>query len=99
MRIPRANRWIQAAVMLLLAAGSGAANAQEIVVVGSPSANCNEDPACINRLHPAIPQAVRARPGATLVFHTRNASDFELGPDAAPDPRAGDPQFGTVHPL
>ena len=99
MRIPRANRWIQAAVMLLLAAGSGAANAQEIVVVGDPSANCNEDPACINRLHPAIPSAVRARPGATLVFHTRNASDFELGPDAAPDPRAGDPQFGTVHPL
>jgi len=76
------------------------ARSQAIVVVGDPSAaNCNVDEQCINRLHPAIPMAARAQPGATIVLHTRNASDFDLDPAAAPDARAGDPGFGTVHPL
>ena len=43
--------------------------------------------------------AARAEPGATIVLHSRNASDFDLNPSAPEDPRAGDPGFGTVHPL
>ena len=43
--------------------------------------------------------AARARPGATIVLHSRNASDFDLDPQAPPDPRDGDVGKGTVHPL
>lgn len=86
-------------VLLLLAGVASRAGSQEIVEVGDRSAHCLEDPGCINRLHPAIPMAARARPGDTLVLHTRNASDFDLDPEAPPDPRAGDPGYGTVHPL
>ena len=54
----------------------------------------------MNRLHPAIPMAARARPGQTIVFRARNASDFDLDPESTyEDPRAGDSQIGTVHPL
>lgn len=89
-----------ASLALLLSVGwPGAARGQEIVEVGDRSANCLEDAACINRLHPAIPMAARAKPGATIVLHTKNASDFDLDPHAPPDPRAGDAGFGTVHPL
>lgn len=87
-------------VLLLIAGGAGDTLAGDIIEVGdTAAANCNEDAACINRLHPAIPMAARARPGDTLVIHTRNASDFDLDPEAPPDPRAGDEGFGTVHPL
>ena len=44
--------------------------------------------------------AARAEPGQTIVFRVRNASDFDLDPTSAyDDPRQGDPQIGTVHPL
>jgi len=86
-------------VLVLLMGFVGQARAQEIVELGDRSADCNEDPACFNRLHPAIPMAARARPGATIVFHSRNASDFDLDPEAPPDPRDGDVGKGTVHPL
>jgi len=71
----------------------------EVLVVGGEGRNCNEDPQCINRLHPEIPMAAHARPGQTILLKTRNASDFDLDPASATDPRAGDPLFGTVHPL
>jgi formamidase len=73
--------------------------AAEILVIGGEGANCEEDPHCINRLHPAIPMSSRARPGQTIVMHARNAGDYDLAPDAPEDPRLADPQFGTVHPL
>ena len=39
-------------------------------------------------------------PGQTILFKARNASDFDLDPESTyDDPRAGDPQIGTVHPL
>ena len=91
--------WIVQLTLLLSVGWAGDAASREIVEVGDPSANCNEDAACINRLHPAIPMAGRAKPGATIVFHTKNASDFDLDPQAPKDPREGDPGFGTVHPL
>ena len=64
---------------LLGAAGIAAPTpASEIVEVGGEGDNCNQDPHCINRLHPAIPMTSRARPGQTIVLHVRNASDFSL---------------------
>jgi formamidase len=85
----------------LLLFGPTAAPAQDdIVVVGGEGRHCGEDPQCMNRLHPAIPMAARARPGQTIVFRARNASDFDLDPASTyEDPRAGDSQIGTVHPL
>jgi formamidase len=71
----------------------------EILVIGGEGANCQEDPHCINRLHPAIPMTSRAHRGQTIVMHTRNAGDYDLDPDAQEDPRRSDPQVGAVHPL
>lgn len=72
----------------------------DIVVLGGAGRHCGEDPDCLNRLHPAIPMAARARPGQTIVFKARNASDFQLDPASTyADPRTGDAQIGTVHPL
>lgn len=85
--------------LALLLAAAGDARAQEIVELGDRSKPCNEVAACFNRLHPAIPMAARAEPGATIVFHARNALDVDLAPGAPPDPRASDPGLGTVHPL
>ena len=93
------RRWVQWFAVLVLVVGVLPLGAQEIVEVGDRSKNCGEDAGCINRLHPAIPMAARAEPGATIVLHSRNASDFELDPSAPADPRAGDSGFGTVHPL
>jgi formamidase len=90
---------IQRFAFLILMSWSAVAWAQEIVEIGDRSVNCEQDPGCINRLHPAIPMAARAKPGATIVLQVRNASDFDLDPAAAPGPRDGDPAFGTVHPL
>ncbi|HSH74217.1 MAG TPA: acetamidase/formamidase family protein, partial [Longimicrobiales bacterium] len=85
-----------AALTLVLPAGAAA---QGIVEVGDRTANCHEDAACFNRMHPAIPMVARARPGETILLHTRNASDFDLDPSAPADPREGDAGRGTVHPL
>ncbi len=98
-RRPTSHTGLVSSVLVLLVGSTGQAQAQEIVELGDRSANCHEDPACFNRLHPAIPMAARARPGATIVLHSRNASDFDLDPQAPPDPRDGDVGKGTVHPL
>ena len=72
----------------------------DILVLGGDGRHCGEDPDCINRLHPDIPMVARAVPGQSILFRVRNASDFELDPASAyEDPREGDPQIGTVHPL
>lgn len=91
-------------VAVVLAGGfSGpvhAAGHENVVVVGGNGANCLEDSQCINRLHPAIEMAAYADPGQTIIFHTRNASDFTLDPsDTRPDPRKKGPRASTVHPL
>lgn len=93
------HRWLQWLAVLVLVGWVLPVGAQEIVEVGDRSLNCGEDAGCINRLHPAIPMAARAAPGATIVLHSRNASDFALDPSAPADSREGDPGFGTVHPL
>jgi formamidase len=84
---------------MCLAALVSVIDASEVLVVGGEGSNCNEDPQCINRLHPDIPMTARAKPGQRILLRTRNASDFNLDPAAPPDPRLGDAQFGTVHPM
>jgi len=90
---------LSAALLLASSALYAQAPAPTVVEVGGEGRNCNEDPECFNRIHPAIPMPVRAAPGATLVFHARNAGDMALDPDAGPDPRGPDARSGTVHPI
>jgi formamidase len=70
------------------------------VVVGDRSVGCEDDPACINRLHPDIPMVATADPGDRIVFHGRDAFDMTLDPDgpasAPAKPREGS---GAVHAL
>ena len=92
--------WVSLCAAVLLLVPDAARAQDDIVVVGGEGRHCGEDPQCMNRLHPAIPMAARAQPGQTIVFRARNASDFDLDPDSTyEDPRAGDLQIGTVHPL
>ena len=93
------NWLLLAGVVLLLTVGPAPAQ-PEIVVLGGEGRHCGEDPDCMNRLHPAIPMAAIAQPGQTIIFKARNASDFDLDPASDyDDPRQGDGQIGTVHPL
>jgi len=74
--------------------------AQEILVVGREGGRCAEDAACFNRIHPEIPMTVRAEPGQTIVFKTRNAGDSRLDPESDyEDPRGEAPYVTAVHPL
>lgn len=70
------------------------------VTVGGSGEMCSEDPACINRMHPDIPMAARARPGERILMIGRDAGDLQINPDtfASGDssPRLS---FGVVHPL
>ncbi len=94
------TRGVRLAVLVALCTVPPASGQDDIVVLGGEGQHCGEDPDCINRLHPAIPMAARARPGQTIVFKARNASDFQLDPASTyDDPRASDAQIGTVHPL
>ena len=79
--------WIVWTLFLIMTNWSSDVYAQNIVEIGDQSANCQQDPDCINRLHPAIPMTSRAKSGATIIFHTRNASDINLDPEAPPDAR------------
>ncbi len=70
------------------------------IVVGGSGLACSEDPACINRLHPDIPMAARAKPGERITMIGKDAGDLVIDPDefvvAEENPRLG---FGVVHPL
>ena len=88
--------------LLLIASAMGgtAQAADDIVSVGGQGKTCQDDPGCINRLHPDIPMAVMAKPGQTIRFCTRDATDV-LGPGAVPreKPTSLKEHFGDVHPL
>ncbi|HSR67468.1 MAG TPA: acetamidase/formamidase family protein [Acidobacteriota bacterium] len=92
-----------ATLMLLLIFSSGSrlcGQEDEAVWLGGEGRTCNEDPHCINRLHPDIPMAARVSPGQMVVLKTRNASDFDLDPASTyDDPRRQGPPGSTVHPL
>ena len=70
------------------------------MVVGGEGVDCIEDPGCVNRLHPDIPMAARAKPGQTILFRARDARDV-LGAAAAQttEPDTLTNEFGRVHPI
>ena len=80
--------------------GSVYAADNDVIVVGGDGDNCIEDPGCVNRLHPDIPMAARARPGQTILFRTRDSGDW-LGTVAAQTtvPETASGNFGAVHPM
>ena len=85
----------------LLAPAVPASAQDEILVLGGEGRHCGEDPACINRLHPPRfpwrPAHSRGRPSSS---GSATPSDFDLDPASTyDDPREGDAQIGTVHPL
>lgn len=95
-----ANRGVGLLAAVMLGLSWTLAAADEIVVVGGKGHHCGEDPGCFNRLHPAIPMIAVAKPGQTIVFNTRNATDLDLDPDSEwEDPRDPDDLFGAVHAL
>jgi len=96
--------WAAGAAALLALGASGAradttdVKAWEVVRVAKTGPHCADDKNCMNRLHPAIPPVVRARPGQQIMFETRDAldSDFDLNSTPA-DVTAAD--LNLVHPL
>lgn len=89
-------------IALLLVVTMSAAHAEDIVEVGGKGATCIEDTHCINRIHPNIPMIATARPGQTILFRTRDASDILGTADSQTDQmnESGDDwHFGRVHPL
>ena len=92
---------LRCVIASLLLVSVGAALGQErVIVVGGSGSNCQEDPGCINRLHPEIPMAVRAQPGDTLLLHARDAGDF-LGTVSQQQslPTELGTGLGPVHPM
>ena len=89
-----------ACVISILLSGGALAAENNIVVVGGEGVDCVEDPGCVNRLHPDIPMAARARPGQTILFRARDARDV-LGAAAAQttEPETLSSAFGRVHPI
>jgi len=79
----------------------GAAFAQDdVLIIGREGDRCADDAACFNRIHPDIPMTVRADPGRTIVFKTRNAGDSQLDPESSYQDSRGEPPYATaVHPL
>ncbi len=67
----------------MLVALPGFTDESTTVVIKLDGARCSEDPNCINRLHPAIPMNVRARPGDVIVFETRDTADGQADPALA----------------
>ena len=89
-------------IALLLVVTMSAAHAEDLVEVGSKGVTCIEDTGCINRIHPNIPMIATARPGQTILFRTRDASDILGTVDSQTDQmnESGDDwHFGRVHPL
>lgn len=89
-----------AACIVWLLSSTMAIGADEIVIVGGEGVDCLEDPGCVNRLHPDIPMAARAKPGQTILFRARDARDV-LGAAAAQttEPETLSNDFGRVHPI
>ncbi len=89
-------------IVLLFIVTMSTAHAEDIVEVGGKGATCVEDAGCINRIHPDIPMIATAKPGQTILFRTRDASDFLGTVDSQTDQinKYGDDwHFGRVHPL
>ncbi len=93
---------ILAALSLGLASGAQADTSdvtwQTRILVEKTGDHCAGDPKCMNRYHPAIPPAARAKPGDYIIFETRDALDSDLTLDStAEDVTALD--LNLVHPM
>ena len=73
---------VRLVAIIFLAASLPSIGADDFVIIGGSQTKCADDPNCFNRLHPAIPMTVRATPGQTIIFRTRDAADV-FGPVAA----------------
>ncbi|MDP6951825.1 MAG: acetamidase/formamidase family protein [Alphaproteobacteria bacterium] len=71
---------------------------QERVTVAKSGAHCADDPNCINRYHPNIPQVVNANPGDYIIFETRDALDSDLTLDSTADDLSA-VDLNLVHPM
>jgi formamidase len=89
-----------AALLCASAASADTTNvrAWEIVRVAKTGAHCIDDKNCMNRLHPAIPPVLRAKPGQHIVFETRDALDSDFNLDSKPDDVSA-ADLNLVHPL
>jgi formamidase len=71
---------------------------QSVVEVKKKGVHCEQDPNCFNRYHPAIKPVARAKPGQTIVVHTRDALDSNLDINSKPkDVTAID--LNLIHPM
>ncbi len=89
-------------IALLFIVTMTTAYAEDIVEIGGEGATCVEDAGCINRIHPNIPMIATAKPGQTILFRTRDASDILGTVDSQTDQIqkiSDDWHFGRVHPL
>nr|WP_232307028.1 acetamidase/formamidase family protein [Sphingomonas sp. Y57] len=68
------------------------------VIVGRPDIPADQDMACFNRLHYAIPFAATADPGQAIVFQTRDCIDGQMTFGAPVEQMAG-LNLGRVHPM
>lgn len=68
------------------------------VTVAKTGAHCADDPNCMNRYHPNIPQVVSADPGDYIIFETRDALDSDLTLDSTNDDLSA-VDLNLVHPM
>jgi formamidase len=83
--------------------GTAAADTTDVkwrtkVVIAKQGTHCVDDPNCFNRYHPDIPAVARAKPGDTIVYHTRDALDTDLTLDSNADDLAA-VDLNLVHPM
>ena len=79
-------------------ADTGSVKAWEVVRIDRMGTHCADDKNCFNRMHPAIPPVMTAKPGQHIVFSTRDALDSDLNLGSKPeDVTAVD--LNLVHPL
>jgi formamidase len=99
------RHWWTVAIPIAVLLGGSAASADtakvkawETVRVAKTGAHCVDDKNCMNRLHPAIPPVLRAKPGQHIVFETRDALDSDLDLNSKPEDLAA-ADLNLVHPL
>lgn len=91
-----AAAWIVSATPAL--ADTGSVKVWEVLRIDRLGSHCADDKNCFNRMHPAFPAVLTAKPGQHIVFGTRDAFDSDLNLGSKPeDVTALD--LNLVHPL
>lgn len=68
------------------------------ILIQRTGSQAKDDPHCFNRLHPALKPVVRAQPGETIVFETRDAFDSQFSPHSTPE-QVANADLNLVHPM